>query len=150
MSAVEIEGNWDEVAKGFSVKAARMWQAAQRGAEQGMGLFRAKIQREQMSGRPGLKAPTGNLRRSWHVRLRASGADAAVVLGTSTKYAAVHQFGSTIKHPGTNNGFGRGIPIPPHDIKMPKRLNILEDFVGSGTRIVSRRIARELFREAGR
>ena len=41
--------------------------------------------------------------------------------GIIKKQAKVHNFGLTIKHPGTTNGFGRGIKIPAHSIKMPKR-----------------------------
>ena len=44
-----------------------------------------------------------------------------IVWGTSLVYAAIHNKGGTIHHPGTKNGFGMGIKIPPHDIKMPKR-----------------------------
>lgn len=46
----------------------------------------------------------------------------AIVFGTDLIYAGVHNRGLTIKHPGTDKGFGiKGLKIPPHDIKMPKR-----------------------------
>lgn len=44
-----------------------------------------------------------------------------VEFGSKIPYAAIHEYGGTIDHPGTSNGFGRGIPIPPHGIPMPKR-----------------------------
>ena len=44
-----------------------------------------------------------------------------VSLGTNVEYAAIHNFGGTIKHPGTSNGFGKGIKIPAHKIEMPAR-----------------------------
>lgn len=44
-----------------------------------------------------------------------------VVLGTNIEYAAIHNFGGEIDHPGTDNGFGMGIKIKPHIIVMPAR-----------------------------
>ena len=44
-----------------------------------------------------------------------------IEFGSKVPYAAIHEYGGTIDHPGTNNGFGRGIPIPAHGIPMPKR-----------------------------
>ena len=41
--------------------------------------------------------------------------------GSLVPYAAIHEYGGTINHPGTKNGFGKGIPIPAHNIDMPKR-----------------------------
>ena len=42
----------------------RFFPPVQRGMEKGMHYFVGNVQREQMSGRPGLKAPTGTLRRA--------------------------------------------------------------------------------------
>ena len=39
----------------------------------------------------------------------------------SVEYAAAQNFGVKINHPGTNNGFGRGIEIPPHSIEIEAR-----------------------------
>jgi phage gpG-like protein len=36
-------------------------------------------------------------------------------------YQWIHQTGGVINHPGTQNGFGRGIEIPPHMIPIPAR-----------------------------
>lgn len=44
-----------------------------------------------------------------------------VVVGSNKPYAKIHDEGGTVNHPGTNNGFGKGIPIPPHRIKIPAR-----------------------------
>ncbi len=44
-----------------------------------------------------------------------------IEFGSKVPYAAIHEYGGTIDHPGTDNGFGRGIPIPAHGIPMPKR-----------------------------
>jgi len=44
-----------------------------------------------------------------------------VQLGTNVEYAAIHNFGGTIDHPGTENGFGKGIHIPRHNIEIQQR-----------------------------
>lgn len=44
-----------------------------------------------------------------------------IEFGSKIPYAAIHEYGGVIDHPGTNNGFGKGIPIPAHGIPMPKR-----------------------------
>lgn len=54
-----------------------------------------------------------------------------VRLATNVEYAAIHNFGGEIKHPGTTNGFGSrgwdgdmirpGIVIPAHTINIPAR-----------------------------
>lgn len=41
--------------------------------------------------------------------------------GTDLKYAGIHNRGGVLHDPGTKNGFGKGIKIPPHDIPIPKR-----------------------------
>lgn len=55
------------------------------------------------------------------VRSQGRPANLLVEVGTTVKYASVHNYGETIKHPGTSNGFGMKIKIPAHDIPMPKR-----------------------------
>lgn len=44
-----------------------------------------------------------------------------VALGSNVEYAAIHNFGGVIDHPGTQNGFGLGITIKRHDIEIPQR-----------------------------
>lgn len=44
-----------------------------------------------------------------------------ITIFTEIKYAAIHNFGGVINHPGTKNGFGRGIKISPHKITIPAR-----------------------------
>lgn len=44
-----------------------------------------------------------------------------VEFGSKVPYAAIHEYGGVINHPGTKNGFGKGIPIPPHSIPIPQR-----------------------------
>jgi len=125
--------------------------------KKGMQYFLSKVIREQMQGRPGLKVGTGNLRRSWVVSSsRIDATTISIKLGTRTKYARIHQYGGTIRHPGGTPYFpyhiayeGKFIPLnsswkgapgvkltKPHDIKMPKRLNILEEFSNVGGKMI--------------
>lgn len=77
---------------------------------------------------------TGTLRKSYsppssdgspgqggYVTFQGSITDLLVEVGSKIIYAGIHDQGGTIKWPGTNKGFGKGITIPPHDIVMPKR-----------------------------
>lgn len=67
----------------------------------------------------------GTLRQSWTQRgaegneVSMGGKD--VVLGSNIEYVRTHNEGLTIQHPGTENGFGKGIKIPPYKIQMPER-----------------------------
>lgn len=47
--------------------------------------------------------------------------DDLVTIGTTIAYAKIHNDGGIVKHPGTDNGFGMGIKIRPHNIPIPKR-----------------------------
>jgi phage gpG-like protein len=65
--------------------------------------------------------PSGKAGPDGYVRLEGDIKTPVVAVGTNLKYARIHDQGGTIKHPGTSNGFGRGIKIPAHKIEMPKR-----------------------------
>lgn len=56
-----------------------------------------------------------------YVHLGGDLGEVEVRVGTSLKYARIHNEGGVISHPGTANGFGRGIKIKPHSIQMPRR-----------------------------
>ena len=67
---------------------------------------------------------TGRLRQSFfptNVRSSSEG----IIFFNKVPYARIHDEGSEelgpIKHPGTSNGFGRGIKIPPYTVNMPAR-----------------------------
>lgn len=66
-------------------------------------------------------APTGQAGANGYVKLEGDIKNSVVTIGTSVKYAAIHDKGGVISHPGTSNGFGRGIKIPAHAIPIPKR-----------------------------
>lgn len=67
----------------------------------------------------------GTLRQSWTQQ----GAEGNEIInrgnetgiGTNIVYAQIHDQGGFIQHPGTNNGFGKGIEIAPYKIEMPRR-----------------------------
>jgi phage gpG-like protein len=153
--------------KNFNVRARQ-------GLIVGMEEFKGTIQRDQMSGRKfadfGLKAPTGNLRRSWRVSKRQYGEyDFVVKLATDTKYARIHQYGGVVRHPGgtpyypTRFTDGKFIPLrkemkgtsgvrltKPHNIKIPKRLHIIEEYRETGKDIIMASIHRHVAGYKGR
>ena len=120
----------------------------------------------------GLKAPTGTLRRSWRVSKRQYGEyDFVVKLATDTKYARIHQYGGVIRHPGgtpywmrptgmtftfcplskgklANGGYdkiaSRVRLTKPHNIRMPKRLYIMEEYRTTGVDIIMASIHRHV------
>jgi len=69
----------------------------------------------------GPTAPTGEPGPDGYVKIEGDKKLAVVKIGTYLKYARIHDQGGEINHPGTDNGFGRGIKIKAHTIKMPKR-----------------------------
>jgi len=67
----------------------------------------------------------GVLRQSWtipgYVDNESQILQNSVVMGSNVAYVRIHNEGGTIQHPGTDNGFGKGIKIPPYAIEMPQR-----------------------------
>lgn len=47
--------------------------------------------------------------------------DESAAVTTNKPYAAIHHFGGEIDHPGTDDGFGKGISIGPYTIHIPAR-----------------------------
>lgn len=130
--------NIDEIIKSFKKKGKDIIPALQRGLKDGMEDFSGKIQKEQMTGRPGLKTQTGTLKRSWFTQGSGSGLDYAVKLVTRSKYAAIHQFGGIIKaknKPYLKFQIG-GKWFQKKQITIPKRLHIYEEFKESGAKII--------------
>ncbi len=127
---VDYKHNIDQIIIRLKEKDKRTVKLAQQGMKRGMRKFESKIIKEQMSGRKGsmgLNAPTGTLRRSWFITTWGRGIDFFTRLATTTKYAAVHQFGSEKKN-------------------IPKRLTILEDFKKSGMLILTREVYKALIK----
>ncbi len=114
--------------------------AIEEGMVTGMRLFESQMIREQMSGRKsanfGLKRQTGNLARSWFVNAMHTAGTYIVSWATRTKYAATHQYGR-FQRIGRSRGF-----------RIPKRLYLLEAFKKKGLQLISREVARKLYKGA--
>lgn len=85
--------------------------------------YAKQLQKKGQSGNKILSA-SGTLRQSFipggsEVGTRAS--KGSLIWFNKLPYARIHDKGGTIKHPGTSDGFGKGIKIGAHDIKMPQR-----------------------------
>lgn len=113
----DAEGNynghtkWKDLASGLNKKTAanglQVRQILRR-----KGTLKNSIAPSSHSGTAG---PQG------YVRTEGDYSNPVVTVGTNVKYARIHNEGGIINHPGSNNGFGRGIKIPAHKIPMPKR-----------------------------
>lgn len=110
--------------------------------------FISSIQKNQMTGRKGeiyLNVDTGNLRRSWFPETRFRDGVITTKAMTNVKYAAIHQYGGTIKRPARQAilSFGRGragfvkpskakyqqkVGISEGVTNIPKRLFVIEQF----------------------
>lgn len=140
-------------------------EAMARGLISGMREFESTNLRKQMTGRPGLKRQSGNLVESWSIRPMLGGSkskSSGVRLGTRAKYARIHQYGGTIKHPGGTPYIIAGTPPSPrflrkdgsypknvrftqaHEITIPKRLHLIEDFKKYGRKLMKRHMLREM------
>ena len=111
-----------------------------------MRFFQGMIERTQMSGRPGLKTQTANLKRSAKLEQRNQGRDLVVKLGWYAKYAMVHQKGMVIK-PKTKSHlvFKTGSKwIKTMSVTIPKRLHVFEQFRANGREIILRATADQL------
>jgi len=159
--SIDYNDNIDNIIKRLKKKKLNIAKVMVSGINHGMNLFKSKILKEQMTSRPGLKRPTGNLARSWRIIKKHLGKDYSVKLATDTKYAAIHQYGGTIRHPGgtpyviiKNKGavfMKKDGNYPPntrytraHNITIPKRLHIFEEFQKSGNDIIIRAIQQKL------
>jgi len=141
--AIKFKTNIKDFNKALENKNSRFGKASRRAIVQGMRFFEGKIIAEQMTGRPGLKTQTGQLRNSWQVKTEEKGAVGfSVSLGTSVIYARIHQFGGVIK-PKIKEFLVfkiAGKLIMTKRVTIPKRLRILEDFEKSGKQIIRREL----------
>jgi hypothetical protein len=145
--ADEYKSNIPDIAKKFGIRARILENAVVKGLEDGLYKFQTQIIRKQLSGRPGLKVRTGKARGSWRVRIRRAGArDVAVTLGSTAWYLEVHQKGKLIR--------ARRVPylvfrignrwIRKKQVRIPKRLRILEDFKAQGQKILKQAALRRV------
>lgn len=102
---------WKDLASGLNRKVAKNGLQSRQILRKS-GALKNSIGPQNPTGAPG---PNGSVTYGGDYR------QPIVKVGTSLKYAKILNDGGTIKHPGTKNGFGRGIKIKPHDIKIPPR-----------------------------
>lgn len=111
------------------------------GIVEGMRLFEGQIIKKQMTGRPGLKRRTGNLARSWFIKEKKGLRTYAIALGTRTVYARIHQFGGIIRakrEKFLTFKIGKKQWVKKKEVKIPKRLWILEEFERVGPDILKK------------
>jgi hypothetical protein len=130
----------------------------------GMREFEAYEQKEEMSGRPGLRAPTGTLRRSWHVALTGEGIETVATLSNDAVawYAIVHENGGIFNIPehtrrifktfASHHLEGMKIKtkkfqlttgetkVRAHTMNMPKRLHMNQNWETFGYQMVRDRV----------
>lgn len=116
------------------------------GVIKGMNFFVGKIQKEQMSGRPGLKAPTGTLRRANRVYVKSGTSKYGFVVAATfgfpnAFYVVVHQTGATIRPVRAKRlvfQVAKNEWRTAKQVVIPKRLHITEEFKKTGFDIVGR------------
>jgi len=100
VSKVIYKDNINQVLNKIKITQKQLFKRAQLGMIKGMREFETDIITKQMSGRQGnsgLDVGTGALRRSWHITSFGERSSFTVRLGTSSKYARIHQYGGIIK-----------------------------------------------------
>jgi len=96
-------------------KGKKLEEGLKRGLHQGLDAFHALFVDKRLTGRPGLKVRTGNLRRSFHHNIRGNTLSTIVGrYGTDVPYAAKHEEGGKITP--TNKKF---LTIPLEDNLTP-------------------------------
>ena len=65
--------------------------------------------------------PDGTPGQNGYIKVEGDYKNVVMKVGTLVAYAKIHNEGGVIMHPGTDNGFGRGIKIKAHPITIPKR-----------------------------
>jgi len=134
------KNNFGKVATDLRARKFKL-QAELKQAWENTGVsFISKITTEQMTGRPGLNVQTGNLRRSWHYKVKASMSEISLIVANAKRgwYAIVHQTGKVIrpkvaKYLKFSIGRGAGkMWISTKEVTIPKRLHITEDWKSWG------------------
>jgi hypothetical protein len=158
--------NADILSKAFEDKSRQIQKLLQQGMTIGGLNFIGKIQREQMTGRPGLMVKSNFLRGGWFAHTTNTGADIITKMICRAWYAKVHQhldFNGWIypkkckflRFPvpmteysyyvkGKNSGQvkvkQKSMFVFAKKVFIPKRLNIFEEFARSGADIFKRAI----------
>lgn len=164
-SGFTIKTNFAPFIKELNSRKSELNRAAIQAMTRGMDLFTGRIQKMYYSGRPGLQAPTGTLRRGWHVSAvftGQGGLNTSVKLGNSQVYARIHEYGGVIKAKGsgylsfvTKNVSYRIKPtksgkhtrmvtsnfIRVKSVTIPKRTDVRGEFKRTGFDTIKRQVA---------
>lgn len=103
---------WKDLASGKNLKMGKNGLFTRQVLKGKTGGLKNSISPQSQDGQAG---PQG------YVKFEGDINNAVVKVGTLVKYARIHNEGGLIHHPGTANGFGRGIKIPAHGISIPRR-----------------------------
>lgn len=111
------EGAYNGHKKWQDLKSGENLKIAKNGLKSRMILSRSGALRQSISP----STPDGQPGENGYVKIEGDLKTAVVKVGTMLGYARIHNEGGVVQHPGTDNGFGRGIRIKPHSITIPKR-----------------------------
>lgn len=111
------EGAYNGHPKWADLKSGKNLQRAKNGLQTRQILRKTGALKNSIGPSPS----TGSAGKDGYVEFSGDFKNAVVKVGTYVKYARIHNEGGTIQHPGTDNGFGRGVKIKAHPIFMPKR-----------------------------
>ena len=132
---IEYKDNTQKFIKSLSFRYGKAKTLSKNALKLGLTDYSSYIQKEQMTGRPGLKVGTGDLRRSWFVtNANNIGNDFSVKLATRSVYARIHQFGGIIKAKTAKYLKFKinGSWISKKQVTIPKRLMVYEEFETKG------------------
>jgi len=119
----EAKKKWDKIAQDFPLRLLAE-------VNRQTLYFIGTIQRNQMSGRKGniyLNRQSGTLVSSWFPDTKmGNGVIKTKAYAKNVKYAAIHQYGGTIRRGSRPSG--QGMKSPSGAFHMPKRLFIVESF----------------------
>lgn len=136
-------------------KADATLAAMQLGLREGVQDFEAHIIKDQMTGRPGLKSQSGNLRNSWLIEDEGQKENYVVRLGLMRKgwYGKVHEhldFSGTIraKNPSGYLKFRIGKKfVMTRSVYIPPRLFVRRDWQNDGMKYLQKRVYARLLQE---
>lgn len=163
-----ITNNFPVFVKELNTRKSELNRTAVQAISRGMSYFLGIVQKKYYSGRPGLNAPTGTLRRAWYMRTLVSGKggfDTSVRLSNSMPYAHIHETGGKIK--AKNGGYlcfpvknisyriktmksGKHAKktttswVKVKEVDIPKRTDVIGEFGRTGIAIISREVSRSV------
>jgi len=129
--------NIEEVIRLFKNGSETLLNIVNNAVLEGLDYFGGAMIKEQMTGRPGLRRPTGNLARSWKSYPKSKGIEGFIgAWGTEVTYARIHQ-GIGGRSFSWRNKQG-------HLVTMPKRLFIYEEYDKRGFTYITQAVSKKL------